>query len=211
MHTVEQAEREHQNKAYMLLVTGVARSGTTYIWKILHDAGLDIGRENRLGIDGIVSWEWAIEASQYPDWHVAGPQPEFDVILHQVRNPLLTINSFCTASIHQGAWEYLYRHIPIDPNAPLLQRAAEAWYHWSRKAQERASWTYQVETLIHNRKLFSKKAGIRELTSEEILKIPTNTNATPYKRPENTWKDIKAMTPLYKKIIELTHRYGYKT
>lgn len=195
----------------MILITGVARSGTMYTWKLLSSAGLDIGHEDRLGIDGIVSWEWAVLDDQYPSWHEVGPQPKFDVILHQVRDPLMTINSFCTPSINQESWDYLYRHIPIDPEAPLLQRAAEAWYWWSLMARRRASWSYQVETLPCNRKVFSEKAGIRELTSEEILKIPTNVNATRYERPGHTWKDIEAVTPLYKRIVSLTKRYGYKT
>ena len=129
----------------MLLITGVGRSGTLYTTHVLRAAGYDVGHEHHLGAHGMVSWEWAIEADFYPNWHVCN-QPEFDVILHQVRHPLKTIAS-CTKAVNKEAWRYIYANTPIDPESPLLQRCAEYWYHWTLYAEKRASWTYQVEML----------------------------------------------------------------
>ena len=75
------------------LITGCARSGTTYVYELLSQSGLRIGQEE-LGIDGCVAWQLACEAN-YNLYHLKFPRGkiEFDTVLHLVRDPIKVINS----------------------------------------------------------------------------------------------------------------------
>jgi len=190
----------------MLLITGCGRSGTKYISMVLRRAGLDVGHETRLGEDGIVSSFWTVDADRYPGRHVQGPQPKFDVILHQVRNPLRTISSLTTGS--QKSWKWNARYIPIAEDAPALRKAADYWYYWNLLADARSDWTYNIELLEEEWEEFSRMTGITCTYGEATDGLSKNTNTRPH--IEYTWTDIKHITPLYEEIRILAMSYGYQ-
>lgn len=175
-----------------------------YTSKALQAAGLDVGHE-RLGRDGIVSSMWALDVDEYPAYHEQGPQPEFDVILHQVRHPLDAIGSLTTALPESWAWNA--RYMPIA-NKPVLEKAALYWYLTNLIAEKRASWTYRIESLPDIWREFTRrlkiKAGIGVLAG-----IPKNINSREHDTV--TWKQIRGVTVHWDQIRKLARSYGYET
>ena len=108
----------------MFLITGCGRSGTMYMAKMLQSAGLDVGHE-ALGQDGVVSSIWAVADDWYPSYHQQRKRPAFDVVLHQVREPLATIGSLTTAQ--PGSWRWNARHIPIRLGEDSVLQMAAKW------------------------------------------------------------------------------------
>jgi hypothetical protein len=79
------------------LITGYPRSGTKYTAKVLNKTSLDVGHEFK-GKDGCVSWKHLPKAL------------DFDLVLHQVRNPLKVIGSSHTINVTylELDWDDLY-------------------------------------------------------------------------------------------------------
>lgn len=71
----------------MLLVTGTGRCGTGYMARYLRACGLDVGHEV-LGNDGISAWTLTVGRTIATHCR---PVPEFDVVIHVVREPCGTI------------------------------------------------------------------------------------------------------------------------
>src|SRR5262245_1471922 len=127
---------------FRCLITGCGRSGTKYIAAVLQKLGLRIGHE-RFAPDGIASWQMVFNDAPIPGRPRGGVA--FDVVLHQVRHPLLVIPSLST--FRAGSWHYVARHVPSDPDDSLLVRATRYWVCWNEQAQRLAQWTYRVEDL----------------------------------------------------------------
>ena len=187
----------------MILITGCGRSGTKYISLVLRELGLDVGHES-LGRDGIVSSIFAVRADKYPPYHCS-VRPEFDVVLHQVRNPLDTIASLETSL--DVSWDFTCPITGVDRNAPILQRSAEHWYHWNLICEEISDWRYRIEDLPSVWSTWCDYVGLRGAKYETVAHISHKTNARRHRRI--TWDDIKAATPLYAEIRRLAKRYGY--
>ena len=190
----------------MILICGCGRSGTKYITQVLRKCGLDVGHE-KLGKDGIVSSLWTIDVDKYPPYHIQGPQPEFDIILHQVRNPLDTIGSLLTSL--PESWEFNCRHTPLKMSDPLPKRAAEYWYYWNLLAEKRAIWTYQVESLHYNWDTFCAYLNL-DVSYDLIKDIPRNVNTRKHQQIDWDWLE-RATPEHYKDILRLVVRYGYTT
>ena len=188
----------------MFLITGCGRSGTVYMSKVLRQAGLDVGHE-KLGKDGAVSPLWLVKDRRYPAYHQQGPRPEFDIILHQVRHPLKAIASLTTTA--PKSWKWLLKHVPIDPNAHVLQMAAEFWLHWNDKAEKAAEYTYRIEGLQQSWKRISNLTGARGGYASAVSGIPKNTNARSH--TDVTWDMIEDATPLHGYIKGMAESYGY--
>jgi hypothetical protein len=104
---------------------------------------MNVGHEC-LGEDGVVSSIWAVEDSFYPVWH-AQRRPQFDYILHQVRNPIPTIGSLTTAN--WSSWEWNARHIELDLNQPINLIAAQYWLNWNKLCESISEMTYRIEDI----------------------------------------------------------------
>jgi hypothetical protein len=126
-----------------VLVTGCGRSGTRYLSFVLRRLGLDVGHE-RVGRDGVISWALAVVDDE-PPWGPSGRDLSFDIVLHQVREPLRVMNS--AATFKDESWRFIARHVPCPATAPLPLRAAAYWYHWNVAAERNASLTYRIEDL----------------------------------------------------------------
>lgn len=191
----------------LLLITGCARSGTTYITAVLRHCGLDILHENA-GRHGTVSWLMATR-----DYHTPyGPAYfnfHFKHIFHQVRNPLKAMSSFTTES--PQAWQFVMKHTPqIKIDDPQIVKCAKYWYYWNQKADKKAEWTYRVEDIENALEEMGNRMGIH-LDKEAIKKV----EKTLFHRNRNvdySWEDLKAnLTPvLYKKVIGMARKYGYE-
>src|ERR1700722_14128714 len=116
-----------------LLITGCARSGTTYIAKALQESNLEIGHEKMLK-DGVSSWYLATSPKRTKR-RVNPEKYRFAHTFHQVRHPLRTISSvYATENRH--SWNYILSQIPeIHMHDSHLVKCAKYWYYWNLKAE----------------------------------------------------------------------------
>jgi len=183
------------------LITGSGRSGTKYISAVLRVCGLGVGHE-RLGIDGCVSGFYCFETDHYPGAHVS-PRPKFDVILHQVREPLKSIASVTTGRSRKWAQQF----VNVEKDASPLRWACHYWLTWNKEAERQALFTYRVEAL---KDVWPKLQEALSFNAPYSLvsEIPKTINKRPH-RPCN-WNQIKEAAPeIYDEIKDAAWRYGY--
>ncbi len=201
----------HRKKHRLLLVVGCARSGTTYISKVLKASGLQIGHE-KMRKDGTSSCDLAVNP-EVGRWKVRMGDFRFDHIFHQVRDPLKVISSVYLSE-DRHSWHYIMQHIPeIEMRDSHLAKCAKYWYYWNLKAEEMSEWTYKIEDLDAAGKWeeFEKKLG-KKIPREAISSVPKNENTRQHPLYRRfTWADIeKELDPqLYQNIRSLAKKYGY--
>ena len=196
-----------QKEKRALLITGCARSGTTYIAKALQESDLEIGHERMLK-DGVSSWYLA--ASPKRTKRRVNPEKyRFAHTFHQVRNPLRTISSvYATENRH--SWNYILSQIPeIRISDSHLVKCAKYWYYWNLKAEKLAEWTYRVEDLDKLWDEFEKRLGKKVVRPSEE-RMPKNTN-TKGSHTEFSWEDLhrELDSDLFQKVQSLALKYGY--
>jgi len=187
----------------MFLITGAGRSGTAYITRVLKRCGLRVEHE-RPGRDGCVSGFYCFEAKSYPGKHVA-PRPQFDVILHQVRDPLKTIASVRTGNSRGWAQQF----VDVEHSASPLRWACYYWKTWNMEAERQALWTYRIEALsdvwIDLQRVLCFDAIYDYATS--YIPLTVNTRA----HEAITWQDVERAAPeIYGDIRAMADRYGYE-
>jgi hypothetical protein len=188
-----------------LLITGCARSGTTYITYVLRNCGLNVDHEENAGY-GIVSWPMAVDSSNSV-WGPPSNRYRFKHIFHQVRHPLKAIASATTEPTR--SWAYICQHCKnIKMHDKPLVKAAKYWYYWNLLAEKKAEWTYRIEDIENALDEMSRRLSI-PLSKKALGRISKKTNSR--RHASYTWKDIKAaINPkLYAKILEMARRYGY--
>lgn len=193
---------------HYLLITGTARSGTSYIAKVLQKCGLEIGHET-LKKDGVSSWVMAVHDDKTP-WGPARNGLRFVHIFHQVRHPLKVIASVYVTEPPKS-WEYIQKHIPqIRSEDPHLVKCAKYWYYWNLKAYKEAEWTYRVEDLENVWEDFQDRLAYR-WDRKVLQEVPKDTNTRNVVLPKFTWQDLqRSLDPtLYKNIRQLALQYGY--
>lgn len=183
----------------MFLITGCGRSGTLYMAKALRLAGFAVGHEE-LGPAGAVSSQWAVDTEHYPYYHQQGPRPVFDIVLHQVREPLATIGSL-TTSLPQS-WRFVGEFVPVTGDVVL--DAAAYWYHWNLLAESQAVFTYRIEALERAWPRIMAVLG-GDAPYEVVRGLPKNVNARDHVAVQ--WKGLGAYRD---KIEGLSRRYGYR-
>ncbi|MFI5343989.1 MAG: hypothetical protein ACHQUC_07195 [Chlamydiales bacterium] len=191
-----------------LLITGCARSGTTYISKVLSHSGLEIGHEKLLK-DGCTSWTMAVDSDCSP----YGPPSKgihFEHIFHQARDPLQTISSVYSTE-PPASWNFICSVIPnISLADTKLMRAAKYWYYWNLEAERKAEWTYRVEDIEIVWDEMCQRLNI-SLNRDALATVSKTTNTRGPHQIECTWKMLRNELPLefYLKIQLLAQRYGY--
>lgn len=201
-----------------LLITGCARSGTTYTTKVLKRF-LDLGHE-KLGEDGMVAWQGAFDHKYGAHhWHLPDARIRFKHIFHQIRDPIPSITSMYQRSHDPGrawlnAWDYILFCVPeIDPDDSTVVKCAKYWYYWNLAAEKRAEWTYRIEDFEKILPKMSKRLGVK-IDKRVLNKIPRNVNHTPpTSKFKATWailqKELDA--ELFENIKRMAKRYGYST
>lgn len=192
-----------------LLITGCARSGTTYIADVLQSCGLDIGHEV-MGRDGCSSWFMCVEAKKFP-WknRPSAYRIHFDHIFHQVRNPLDVISSVY-ATEHPKALKFFSENIPqINAEDAPLVKCAKYWYYWNLYAERKSEWRYQVEQIDTALDEMSVRLGI--YLDKKVLKTISRSTNHRDRPVKITWTQLRAEIPsnLFSKIQKMALRYGY--
>jgi hypothetical protein len=190
-----------------ILITGCARSGTSYAWEILTRLGMEMRREV-CGTDkhGAVDWMSAFLTRRYTRTY------------HQVREPLRVIESCHTIS--KASWDIiLHYESRIGEDDSLLLKAMKFWLYWNGHLEEVAYKTYRVEDFLSVVPEIVEPFGIevghgRLGQASVVVPVSANTRRTVSayrsKIPRLTWKSLKAADPgLTEAIQEMAKRYGY--
>lgn len=197
----------YKKKERDLLIIGCARSGTTYITKVLQNCGYKIGHEH-FKHDGACSWEMVVDTKKVP-WGKGRNGRRFGHIFHQVRQPLKVISSLY-ATEPPKSWKFILKHIPeIHENDTHLVKCAKYWYYWNLKAEKQAEWTYRIEDIDLIWSEFERRCE-RKLDRTEFPSIPRDVNTRGPHR-DFTWEDLqRELDPdFFLKIQDLAQRYGY--
>ena len=135
-----------------ILVIGYAHGGTAYAAKLLRECGLDILHEDWRGKDGISCWPYAVDdpiLDDYGSWKQRGSLTQYDVILHQVREPLVSIRS--VEPEPEWTKRFRERHLPDFKHDNPLVQGMRAWTGWNELCDKISDWTYRVEDLPNDR------------------------------------------------------------
>lgn len=192
----------------LILVTGCARSGTTFMAEVLKISGLEVGHEFYRS-DGIVSWTMAVESDRTP-WGPPYKEGAFKHIFHQVRDPLKSIASII-ATEPKESWDFIKSFIPqIQNSDSRLVKAIKYWIHWNRFAEQKAEMTYQIEQLPHVLVEIGERIGYA-LHPSILDSIPKNTNHRNDYEYLYTWSDLQEILPddLFQELWDLAAHYGY--
>ncbi len=187
----------------MLLLTGCPRSGTGHATQVFQAQGLDIGHE-RLGADGVSSWQFAVHDDRYP-WHKAGErrdQHDFAVILHQVRDPLAVLASMQV--LRQPDWTFISRHLEL-PQGDLARRI-NFYLDWTAICDRQAHYRYRVEDLPTEWPQLHQLCGGKAEWTQAASAIPATYNHR--RHGSLTWKDILVI-PRGKEVAAQASLYGY--
>lgn len=199
-----------------LMITGCARSGTTFIFDVLTECGLNLAQE-RVGPDGCVAWQTAVDVNYYAmGWkNFPNKKIEYDVVFHQVRDPLAVITSLYNISV-RGPWELAWRYIcncipEIKQTDSMLLKSAKYWVYWNLEAEKRAQWTYRLEDIDTVFDEMQSRLGM-VLDRTVLDRVPRHTN---HKQPTTdfvaSWAILEKELPpaFFKKLKQLSIRYGY--
>lgn len=175
-----------------IAIIGCARSGTKYISEVLNYLGLKIGHEYD-NTNGIV------------DWHkTCSDLKHYDLILHQVRNPLNSIASITT--LLPESWELIKKHIPeINEDDTLIVKCMKYWYYWNLLAEKHKAYFYNIESI---ETLLPSLCDMLKVQHKDISHIAKDLN----KRNHVTllWENlITEDEQLAIKIKELAAKYGF--
>jgi hypothetical protein len=191
-----------------ILIIGCGRSGTRYASKVLRNCGLKIGHEREAGEDGMTSW-----------MSIAKPEEleAFDVIFHQVREPLGVIASFKT--VMKRTWRTIAEVEPrISLEDSLLLRSMKYWLYWNQLCEEKAVKTYRVENMMKELPDILKAidVGMTDEMRKKASNVPTNdhTRQKGHKVSDTyeavTWDDLECEDIIIcTQIRDQAIRYGY--
>lgn len=179
------------------LITGCGRSGTTYITKVLQNNGVPAFHE-RCDADCAVSWKLLFEKDR---------KKHYQVVLHQIRNPLDCISSMTTAGAN--SWKFIQNRIPeISPADPIIVKSAKYWYYWNKRAESISSLSYPIEHLSTYLPAINRLLKI-DIKYETLTQISNTTNTR--KHCSITWEYLRKNLPkeLFNNIQAYAKKYGY--
>ena len=183
---------------YPFLITGFARSGTTYMAEVLKALGYKVAHE-QYAPDGVVSYR------HLPFF------TRFDRVLHQTRHPLKVLSSCFT--MEKTTYERVILLTSSDPNIPeseWLKRHMWAWVEWCEHADFVSNYRYQIEMFP---KIYPE--AFMKLNLPVPLGIPDVPNNTNSRKNDSayrnlTWYDLEeADSYLCTRVRKLADVYGY--
>ena len=151
---------------------------------------------------------------------------EFDLVVHQVRNPLQVIPSVAQFVLRNPpSLRYIQQHCRETRLAwrerlrgrkrALLIQAARYWYHWNllAEAKAREGLRIQVERLIDELPRLCERLGV-VCTPGAAASVPTNANARHHYVDGEpwtvTWSQLEDLDPsLCARVRALATSYGY--
>jgi len=209
------------------MITGVGRSGTRYLYRVLNELGLNVGHEHywttgtpQEGLDVDISWQGAWE-------HYTGP------VYFQARDPLLTIRSLYHVPPEGGHREKRVRwgranedhgircklkRIPgqeANDCEGCLGEALRWWHLWSRQSLARATRWWGVERVTPQDLRPVVALSGRQVSDEQIqarlnrISKKDNKKARRGRHPMVLWSDLMHL-PEYLAAREQARELGYE-
>ena len=180
------------------LILAYPRSATTYTSKMVRAHGIKFGHET-FGdpTDGLISYF----KIHYPY--------KYDVVLHQVRDPLKTISSALTVLAKRTHNEFhtLFAMDDADRKRSKLYQVMWTWLELNELAEEASEWRYRIEDIDEVYPELCKRLEIQP--QEGFPPVNRLVNTRPY--PMLTWDYLdKEDLALSQRIKEKTKQYGYK-
>ena len=179
------------------LILAYPRSATTYTARMICAHGLKFGHETRGNqTDGTISYFKV----HYPH--------KYDVVLHQVRDPLKTISSAVTvlAKRTHNEFNILFDIDMADRDKSKLYQVMQTWLMLNKLAEERAGWRYRIEDIDE---VYPELCRRLEMQPQEGFP-PQNRLVNTRPHPMLTWNDLdKEDFALSQRIKEKTRQYGY--
>lgn len=187
-----------------VLVTGCGRSGTHFTTHLLQALGLKVNHE-RLGPDGSVDWHLAVRGYRQK------LGVDFDLVLHQHREPLPVIRSMQT--MMPESWAFIARYCPEADHPDPAVRAARYWVRWNVKAEKAARYSFPIERVDEHFPAICGLLGVAQpdRAALEAAKASRGSRARRHGYgAEITYADIERRDPLtFAKLRRLARRYGY--
>lgn len=192
-----------------ILVTGCGRSGTSFMAKVLNEAGLRIGHE-RILEDGSVDWR---AAAKLKNENVAA------LILHQTRNPVHFLRSMPT--ITNGSWELIYKNTRAKHSNSILVKSVIYWIDWNEMIFQYSDHTYRIEDFEDNINMIAEKISnalnkdktvLAKNIKSSYLKSNHHTNTRKKHKKYKDWSidDIYSESrTLYDELFSIAKKYGY--
>lgn len=206
------------------LITGCPHNGELFTMKLFECNGYHLGfRSFRVSerYDGILSWELASSSAEEFDPILS--QFSFDVVLHQVRHPLETINEILHHD--RSMWVTVCDLVPEINQCrahqqnvgefSALERAANFWFYWNLLAERRSTLTYTVESLLQGQKTAEIESALNlppgHFRVGKAFSAPNQLNSSSLRAHKLSWWDVFLCVSrdTFEKIVCLSERYGY--
>jgi hypothetical protein len=169
--------------------------------------------------DDIISGEKVRKKSSHvmrKPYHSRCPIPSakyksiYDVVFHQIRDPLKNICSMGT--LRGSSYKYAKSFFP-HPDGNGLKMRMHFWYYWNKLGIENSQWWYKIEDLCkHKERLCDSWKISGSKFDEAYYKTSKNTNSRGYSRRKSlSWERLKAVDEeMYLKIFEFAKELGYE-
>ena len=185
-----------------VLILGHPRSGTLYTTVVLRTLGLQVEHE-RQGKDGSVTGQF-----WYGDWKLE----DYNVILHQVRNPLNVIASCTKMRIRNPR---VITHLAEISGSKLTNeqrrnkvlRYMVTWLGFVKWVDSICAWKYRVEDMSDVFPRLCKEFGLS--TTTPLPPIPNNINHLQHRTL--TYANLRSLdSNLAEQIYTKACEYGYE-
>jgi len=156
-----------------IIITGCARSGSSFICEVLRYSGLDFIHEHRFGNHGIVSWGYfdsdkkARHFSSLPEQSLQKSQ--YKKIL-QIRDPQKSCNSmdsFICRKDSRGfsSWEYIQDIIPeVNSTNCRKEKAVIYWILWNYKLLKYIDDFYWLHQSYKHYEIICNNFGVKPIS-----------------------------------------------
>jgi len=201
-----------------ILVIGYAHGGTSFTASLFQHFGLDIRHEDYRGADGVSSWPYAVDddfLNSVLGWKQRGDISQYDIVLHQVRDPLNSIRSVAP----EPEWTKIFRkrHLSFFDHDNPLASGLRSWTGWHELCDKIAHWTYKIEDLS-NPDIWKKFKELCQLDKNlDYPNLKKNINSKRnkshglWKNINNSWENFKKIDPEFaERAYNLAIKYGYK-
>lgn len=194
-----------------LVVTGMARSGTMYVSKLLTEGGLFCGHEKIFCTFGRIDFsDLQADSSCFAVPHLGRLHPHTPVV-HLVRNPYAWLKSWQRKRISNG---YLDKHLSFNYSwwwqSSQAGAAMQAWIEWNLNCERYAWQRIKLEELDADRLLQLCKLGGIHTSLERCLAavatVPRDVNSMRTQMAVDLEFPDSKVT---ERFMELATRYGY--
>ena len=166
------------------LITGHPRSGTTYLAKVMQQAGFHVKHE-MLGKDGIASWMFTVDDYQeWKDLTLRRGDFEFDHVIVAIRDPMKMLAS--VRHTEQASINFRRRHLPEMPDKEPEQSMHSIMGWYAKLKSQRTDYWVKIEEPEYLLQVLRAEGYLIPTDLEPSRKV---VNARQH--PEITWEELE--------------------